>query len=416
MENETGKVSFLGQFQMVYHGIALTEDDIHSEMITKLLAYMLLHRKRAMTIRELADMLWGGGGSDNPVGALKNLMYRLRGVLKQTYGGEEQFVLTNLGSYCWNNEIEMSLDVEEFETQIKEAKASADSDKRIAHFETAIALYRGRFLDKQSSELWVVPLTAYYQSLFLTGVKSLADCYEKGKKYEEMEALCTRALEYDNFDEEIHCLVLRALISQQKQSMALSHYENTVTLFYENLGIRNLTKLNEIYEQILLMKKVSGTAQVQEIYQDVQENEMPDGAYICGYAVFREIYRIDARRVNSVGISEHVLLLTLSLRKGVSVTENVERYLLNRVMDRTEKILRSSLRIGDVATRYSDSQFLVLLPACTYEAGKRIAQRIIYQLERNEKNKRYTVDYEIEELNLAEEAMINRGEKMAKAQ
>ena len=105
MGNETGKVSFLGQFQMVYHGIALTEDDIHSEMITKLLAYMLLHRKRAMTIRELADMLWGGGGSNNPVGALKNLMYRLRGVLKQTYGGEEQFVLTNLGSYCWNNEM-----------------------------------------------------------------------------------------------------------------------------------------------------------------------------------------------------------------------------------------------------------------------------------------------------------------------
>lgn len=398
------KVSFFGQFRMLYEGIELTEDAIHSEMVTKLLAYLLQHSRRMLTVRELSEMLWGeDGSSDNPAGALKNLVYRLRNVLKKTYHTQEQFILTNLGSYCWNGEVTVWSDAEEFEEKIKAAKASADAGESIAHYERAMELYRGRYLDKHCSEQWVVPLAAYYHSLFLSGVKTLAGLYEKQERYEEMEGICTRALQYDNLDEEIHYYVLYALVQQQKQNLALSHYEETVKLFYEALGIRELPKLKGIYEKILSMKKVSESVQAEEISQDVQEAEAPEGAYFCGYAVFRELYRIEARRVSRMGMSEYILLLTLSAKPGEAVAERAQRYMLNRAMDRMEGVLRSSLRIGDVASRYSDSQYLVLLPTCTYEAGQMIARRIIGRFEKDAKNRKYQAEYHIEEVSSAEE-------------
>lgn len=405
-EEKVLTVCFFGQFRILYDGMELTEDAIHSEMVTKLLAYILQHNRRILTVRELSDMLWGeDGGSDNPAGALKNLVYRLRNVLKKTYHTQEQFILTNLGSYCWNGEIAVSADAEEFEEKIKAAKAAADVEKSIAAYERAMELYQGRYLDKHCPEQWVVPLAAYYHSMFLSGVKTLAGLYEKQERYEEMETICARALQYDNLDEEIHYLVLRALVQQQKQNMALSHYEETVKLFYEALGVRELPKLKEIYEQILSMKKVSETVQTEEISQDVQEAAAPEGAYFCGYAVFRELYRIEARRVSRMGMSEYILMLTLSAKQGEAVAERAQRYMLNRAMDRMEGVLKGSLRIGDVASRYSDSQYLVLLPTCTYETGQMIARRIIGRFEKDAKNRKYQAKYHIEEVTAAGEEM-----------
>ena len=44
-------------------------------------------------------------------------------------------------------------------------------------------------------------------------------------------------------------------------------------------------------------------------------------------------------------------------------------------------VLDRSLRIGDVAAKYSDSQFIVLLPSCPYEGGNMVAERIIRAFE-----------------------------------
>lgn len=401
--------NFFGQLQVVYNGVSLTEDTIHSEMISKLFAYILINHRRVLTIRELSDVLWGESeGSDNPAGALKNLMYRLRNVLKKAYGAEEQFVVTSSGSYSWNSDIMVILDVEEFETNVKQAKICEDIEESIIGYEKAVNIYQGRFFDKHSCEHWVVPLSTYYHSLFLTAVKTLASLYEKQKRYEKMEGICTKALGYDNLDEEIHCYELYALIHQGKQSMALEHYEKTAKLFYDALGVRKLPKLEEVYQKALSMKKASESVHVDEISRDVREHESPNNAYVCGYAIFREIYRIEARRISRMGISEHILFMTLSLKQKVEMTESMERYLMNRVMDRMEQILISFLRAGDVVSRYSDSQFLVLLPVCTYESAMMIAQRLVSQFKKDFRNQKYKVDCHVEEMMEVQDNILNR--------
>jgi hypothetical protein len=59
------------------------EEDIRSDMVVKLLSYLAYNHKRSCTAQELTAALWQDDESANPVGALKNLAYRLRTILKK---------------------------------------------------------------------------------------------------------------------------------------------------------------------------------------------------------------------------------------------------------------------------------------------------------------------------------------------
>lgn len=397
-EKKEASATLFGRLCLIYNDISLTEDMIRSEMVSKLLAYILLHHDRILTVRELSDMLWSEGeGSENPAGALKNLMYRLRTVLKKQFGEETRFLNTSQGGYYWNSDIILSLDMEELEKNAREAKLADSLDEKLICYEKVLMLYQGSFLDSFSFEQWVVPISAYYHSMFINVSKDFAKVCRKELLFEGMERVCAKAIQFDNLDEELHQLMLEALIGQNKQCQALQYYEDTMKRFYEALGTHNFPLLKEVHGKILAMKKMSEAAKTADISLDVQEDN-PEGAYICGYAVFRELYRIEARRVGRLGMSEYIMYLTLSVKKEAAVNEATERYLVNRGMDRLEEILRGSLRIGDVASRYSDSQFLVLLPTCTFEAGEMIAMRIREMFYAGGKNRKIDLNHHIEEV------------------
>lgn len=80
------QVQMFGKFRIVNQGKELSADNIKSAMIVKLMAYIFNHRDSNMTSAELIDALWPNEGSDNPIGALRNLVYRLRRLLEKNFG------------------------------------------------------------------------------------------------------------------------------------------------------------------------------------------------------------------------------------------------------------------------------------------------------------------------------------------
>lgn len=187
----------------------LNEDVMRSDMLTKLLIYILLHRDYPITIQELADALWNEDETDNPAGALKNLMYRLRNIMKKNLG-DRDYILTSRGVYYWNSEIPIQFDAEQFEGYCEEAKKTENIAKRVGYYEKAIDLYQGDFMPKIMDKHWVVTLSAYYHSLLLSAVKSLAELYMTQEKYEDAVQLCSRGLKYDAVDEGLHCCMITA--------------------------------------------------------------------------------------------------------------------------------------------------------------------------------------------------------------
>jgi GGDEF domain-containing protein len=74
-----------------------------------------------------------------------------------------------------------------------------------------------------------------------------------------------------------------------------------------------------------------------------------------------------------------------------------------------EETIRESLRVGDVAARYSDSQFILLLPSCTRELAMLVSNRLIAKLhEKNANSRNLNIRINVEKVSASNE-MVNKG-------
>lgn len=303
----------------------LDEESMRSSQLVRLLSFMVLHRENKLSIQELEEALWQEEESDNPTGALKNLVYRLRRILKETFG-EEEWILTGKGAYYMNSELNIWVDVEEMDTICQKIKKNKEStDVRLSDYERVTELYQGELLPSFSHISWVMPLSSYYHSLFLDVSKGLIACYQRNKKYREMEKMCAKALRYDALDEQLHACMIRALAYQQKSEIALAYYQKSYSLLKEQLGIHHLDRVQEAYQEIRSLQRGREKESIPEI------------------------------------------LFTVSLGDS-SLKEST--------MEQLEEISRSSLRKNDITIIQNDTQLAIVLPTCNYIESVEIAKRI----------------------------------------
>ena len=397
-DNYILKVQMFGEFLVSGRDGSLDDDKIRSEMMTKLLAYIFCHRRKKVTVMELAEALWHDDKSDNPAGALKNLMYRVRNIMKKEWG-ELDFILTGRGTYSWNPEVPVWIDAEEFERLCRQAKAWGSCEEKIEGLLQAVKLYRGPFLPKLSGEYWAASLSTYYHSLYLTSVKDLAALLEENSRFEEMGAVCQKAIQLDALDEELHCCFIKALIGQNKQNLALEHYQKTVDLLYDNLGVRPSRELREVYEE-LLKQKHSQELDLGNIQDELKSEDDGSGAFLCEYGVFKKSYHLEQRRASRLGLPVYISLITVY--PSIDVQEDSEAYLklINTGMSVMETVLISSLRNGDVISRYSGNQFIVMLPNCQYDSSQMIMKRIQDKFYTRDKKLKVKIQYSLDEIDL----------------
>nr|WP_177298224.1 BTAD domain-containing putative transcriptional regulator [uncultured Blautia sp.] len=391
-------VRLFGKFQMSNTEGSLTLETMRSEILTRLLTYMLSHRDKSLTAQELIEVLWPEDESDNPAGSLKNCVYRLRKLLKQTWGSATEYIITGHGAYQWNPEINLHVDAEKFEECCREVFNSEDKDIRREKGKEAVELYHGLFLSELSSEYWAISMSAYYHSIYLTLVKKLAELMEEERNYSEVEDICRKALQIEPLDEEIHCFLLRALIADNKQKMAADHYKETVRQIYDSLGVRPSRKMEEIYEELQKIQH-DYECNIDIIQEDLRE-KTTSGAFMCEYGVFRKIYALESRSSSRLGISVHLTLMSLYLDFQVSKEEKLYKKLINEGMACLEEALMKGLRSSDIVCRYSVNQFLVMLPACQYEDAKMVVNRLKDMFYRSEKTNKLLLQYSIDEVNV----------------
>ena len=388
------EVKMFGDFQMIHENGILNEESIHSDKLVKLLAYLLIHKERSLSVQELSENLWHENETDNPAGKVKNLIYRLRRLLN-TVIGKEEFIMSERGAYRWNPMILVQTDLELFKQMCTKAKKEENIELVKKQYEEASRLYQGEFLGRYANESWMIPLSTYYHSMFLSAVKNLAHIYEEQENYEQVEQLCNNALNYDLLDEQIHCSLIYALMKQNKQYLAMEHYYKASKILCETLSIKKPVELQLIYDELINMTKGEVTDPIAIIEKDMAEQTEAEGAFFCGYAVFREIFRLELRRINRSSISEYVMLITISLKNEYqSKNEGVNKYILNKSMKQMEEVLIASLRKGDVASKYSDTQYIMLLPFSIYETALMVSERII---------KNYNKTYDISKINIKRE-------------
>ncbi len=389
-------VQMFGDFRIKNEDGVLTSENIRSEMLTRLLTYIVCHRKKSLTVQEFIEVLWPEDESDNPAGALKNLMYRLRNLLKKTWGAYD-FILTGRGTYQWNPDIVLNVDTEKFENYCKNICSDGNAEEEIQKGKEAIGLYKGSFLPELASEYWVISMSTYYNTLFLSEVKKLAALMEQEKDYAELEQLCIRELGFEPLDEEIHCYLMRALIAENKQEAADQHYKKTVKYFYDTLGVRPSEEMQQIYEE-MQKRQHEHESNIDIIQEELREKSLPTGAFLCEYGVFRKIYALESRSSSRMGIPIHLTLMSVHLELRAMEKQIDCKGALNEAMDKLEKTLVRGLRNSDIVCRYSVNQFLIMLPACQYEDAKMVVNRLKDRFYQLEKGRRAILQYSIDEI------------------
>lgn len=385
-------VKMFKSFSFTYNNQTLTAEDIKSDKLLKLLCYCLYHHEEQLSSAKLIDYLWAMEDVDNPIGALKNLVYRLRTLLKKKLNLTD-LVITGRGSYSISSDYLIKLDTEEFE-RLHEQVQSTPTE---ANYDAIIEVYQGKFMPEIEYDQFIMTKNVYYHSIIMDTVKDYCALLEANHNYKKMEMVANYAVNLDKLEESSYELLIKALYLEKHYQQAMKVYKEAVDLLYRYLGTNPSETMLDLYNHIQ-KETHEGSASIYDIQRNLEANE-EKGAFLCEYGSFRQMYSMQARMMDRLGVSTHLCLLTVNDPEmiGNQLDEKRRKY-LEKIMQRIKISLVDGLRIGDIITRYSQNQYLVLLPSCTYEDARMVMKRVLRKIIHALNNKNIKIDIAVQEV------------------
>lgn len=381
-----------GKFSLEYGDRKISCSGNRSKLIWNILAYLLSHRSECVPQEELVSILWNPKKNDTPAGAVRTAMHRARTLLAELSDDPSaQFIISKNGGYTWNPDIPVTVDAERFEQLANAADAAGnDIDACLA----ALELYTGKFLSVQASEMWVMPIQMYYHNLYESLIDRVVPFLEKGDRCDAGIDLCRRALQIDPFCEKFYQHMMRLLLAEGDRQEVVRVYEDMSKLLLSTFGIMPDPQSRALYWEALRQDKSANVISPEAVREQLCEQGEINSALICDYDFFRMMYQAQARTIVRSGQVIHTALLTLKGRNKREVSEKS----LELAMDNLEKHMGYSLRKGDLITRCSSSQFMVMLNSANYENSCKVCQRLIAGFEKKYPHSPVCVDFYVQPL------------------
>ena len=398
---EPVRINLMGTFQISSGDVTLREKDIRSVRGIKLLTFLVLNRKRIVTIQELEEFLIRQeteGNFENADGYVKNLVYRVRKILKAI--GPYPYITTGYKNYAWNPEIPVIVDVEIFKQQYENARNCPDLEqKKILYKEL---LYSWRPLTGVlTDEYWMMGIDTYYTSVFLEAVKNLAGILEKENKYKELVQLCRYAMPVEPLDEDIRFWLIKTLILQKRTGEALKEWENARRVWKKQLQGYFPERLNSLYKDII-SSSISNEPDTMKILRSLMKfaREKQGGRY-CAQEIFEQLCLFLIGRNKGSENEEYLILFTL-VAGDLEKQEKKQGFTLRNGRNKFVDILLKDLEHGDVFTELGTRQFVVLPAECSEKKCEQTAGRLIEKFEKSYPGGNIDISYKI--INLFEDA------------
>lgn len=397
MSGEILKVNMFGEFSIHYQGKTLSSADNRSKKLLTFLEYMILFRGKEVSQADLIDLLWPEENEiSDPVNTLKMIIYRARQALEKLGLNGKRIIASHRGSYSWSSEgLEVVLDVDQFEKLYQQANEQVDRDKMLQYLFDAIALFKGEFLPQSSYEEWAIPISTYYHNKYIKAVKECVAILEEENSYETIIEICRKAVAIDPYDEQLHISLIEAYAASGDNHAAIAHYDSVTDMFYSKFGITPSQEFVDVYKQI--EKEGNGIETDLGLIKEEDLREIEEevsGAFFCEYGVFKEICKLESRALMRSGQVVYLCLVTVADTQNTTL----EQRQLARSMEHLRDSIQSSLRIGDVFTRFSVTQYLVMLSGATFENCEMVLRRIISRFRKKNSYKNIYANYKIQAL------------------
>ncbi|MEG3029240.1 MAG: BTAD domain-containing putative transcriptional regulator [Oscillospiraceae bacterium] len=385
------KINLLGNFSISNNNVTVTGDDL-SRQLCSLLSFLIVNREQNISADELASILWPDEIS-NFSGALKNLVYRLRRVLEaNNFPYAKGLVVTNKGSYKLNSNLKFWVDTDEFCENFDKAMALSSTDaKKLALVDT-VKLYRGDFMAMLPPQPWSTALSSKFHDIYFKATYELLEILNVEQRYSEMLSLAKMAIYIDRFEETAHKYIMLSYYKTNMTEQALDYYKHTRELFYRERGVELSDSMRQFYNEISKSSKVANV-DIMDLKEEFMESPgESQNTFYCELEVFKQIYRFNARVLSRTSTSFFMGLLSITS----ACHEPLDTRLREKAMDQLFSSIQCSLRRGDIFSRCSPSQYVIMLPAVNFENGIEIMERITRNFKSNYHSRKLTVTHNIQ--------------------
>lgn len=363
-------INVLGGFRIQLDGEEIIGKLGSSKKKIMLMAYLIMSRNKPVTVRELFETLWPGDDNLNPESALKTMVSRLRKNLSDF--GLADAILTTNGAYMWNPKLAQHVDAFEVEglclALMKETMLNGDAK---AGFERVLLLYKSDLLSNFATDAWVVSKSMYYRNLYLKTVYQYIKLLVEEERFSEVVRVCRMGLDIDPLDATLSLELMSALMKLGRNKEAMAQYEHTADMSYTQLGVKPADEILAFYKKMIHNER-SAEEDIREICHELLDGDDETGAFVCDYAIFKDIYSLHMRNLKRMGTSMFIVLVTVNaMEQGAS-----DAMVLDKVMRELMGTLQQNLRRGDTISRYSPSQYALLLPSVSFESGRAVMERV----------------------------------------
>ncbi len=366
------EVFLLGKFDITVDGVSVLQYLPGASKSVHLLKFLILNRTRPVSIVDLTDAFWAEERIANPENALKTMISRTRASLAKADPALRNCIVAIKGAYCWNPDLPCNVDVEEFEQLCSSLMATPafGDEQREAYFRL-LSVYQGDLAPSSSGEEGMATRSLFLHNLYLKTVHRFIEHLKTAGDDEMVIHVCRIAIDIDAFDEGLNMELMGALKRLGRNNVALSQYNHVTELYYKYLGIEPSERMLNFYKE-LIKSDLAAKADIGTIRETLLQSEVLGGAFVCDFSIFRDIYQLQVRNLERSESEMYLVLITVENRMG----ETFEPFVLDAVMHDLMASLQATLRKGDSISRYSSSQFAVLLPMRSKNGRDVVFERI----------------------------------------
>lgn len=303
---------------------------------------------------------------------------------------KHNYVRISKGVYQWDAPVETVLDVFCFENILEGIMAEEKKSLKINLLKEACNMYAGEFLPSSSEDEWVVIQSVQLKKKYSSALKELCNYLWEEEAYEQILDYCETACRLYPFDE-WQSVKIDCYMALNRYEEAINEYETTAKLFFEELGVTPSEKMIQQFEY--MSKHMSYKPEsLREIKGRLMEDDDDSGAFYCTLPSFRDGYRLVRRIIERNGQSVFMMLCSIVDGQGRPM-KNEQK--LNAMAEELFDSIKHSLRRGDSFTRFSPSQFLILLVGTNKEDCDIIFERIENYFSREHKSWKKNLEFYI---------------------
>ena len=356
----TVEIRMLGDFEIRVNGRPVLAQLAQSRKATALVQYLVLQRGERVSHKTITDTLWAGERSTNPDMALRAILHRFRNMI-------EAEGLTELQGCI-------------------QTSSEADPESRGRLYEEIVNLYKGRLLPQFATEPWVESVSVRLHGQYRTAILGLLELCKKWGESGRIISLCAHALELDPYEERLYLEEIVALesLGRHTEAQDLARRGNAMGCLHHAI---DPGRAGSAYRQMRQADR-NMESELSRLTAALPDTENT-GACLCDFDTFKETYRVLRGVQARYGLPVFLAIVT------VAPGQNAEPAETATMVEQLGELIHTTLRQCDVAARYSDMQYVIMLSGSAAETGSSPLERIKAAFYRVPAHGRYLLSYNV---------------------